>query len=924
MSARDLLRLAENNALRAQLAVAGGGTIDANTNSSSGFYVGSGRSTTPKERSRFSIKGKKGRAAIITIIALIFGGGAFLATSNSLLPAAIEALFTEKTDTQNTSYMLRLPKIQKYMMGATKATSNGAKIYTRMPGSFKSRLAKYNITVDGSGSSTRLLWKDSNGIVSSISADDFDNMFMHNVAFRDDYMKAKRGRVANFFDDIANRIYSKLGLSRNWFNTYRQSGNTDTDIANYNKTLKPKFDTDSAKVHGGGNAWVDVVTGQDENGDDIIEKVVEPITSGTDKANTNKQTAGQAFLNSASHMSELLTSTVCAIKQVGSMLSSTLSALESYASINYFMGIMENISKMKAGYGDASAINTVLNFFSTKATASVPTIANGAEGTFTTTGSPLESNGMRNILGNAPINLSETKHYSTSRASNAVESVLGKYNSNTATACAGTSLALSTAALAVSFTGVGALAVTFAHFTKLIAATAEQIAINAAVTAALGFLIPTIANVLFDNYFEKAFGIPGGEYFTLGASRANTFIGRSGSGQSLSSESAVTAYNKATNTVLAMEAEIDRKNHSPFDITNKNTFFGSIAYSLLPTLTSTSITSISSLIRSTSSSLSSLLGSVSADGKGSTYMTTFNKCEDLESIHAVGDAYCTPITTTDLTTNDIEPDDATYQKILRENGLVCNGNGDCKITPSSNLAYYVSFCNNRYSPFGIFDAGILSVFGASAAVTNTIPTVPDTVTRTILGIFNITVPGIIDIIDNLAALDPRNQMWASGAMCVNSTENPYWNNEIKYYQRYVEDMRIIEQIYDNDGTSTEDSFTNPVTAYQEEYEKEHPLDNTPSGYIARITGMSKSDAETTLAFVDYYQRLNEYDPENRIAMNDATTIKSDSEIILAANTDRANSELSIETTPEIYPTTHLLVAQQHIIYADVRNRSYAV
>ena len=72
------------------------------------------------------------------------------------------------------------------------------------------------------------------------------------------------------------------------------------------------------------------------------------------------------------------------------------------------MGFMENISKMKAGYGDASAINEVLNFLSTSQTTEVPNMDklsfNGDESQAEkeqVTGAPLQSNGMQLILANA-------------------------------------------------------------------------------------------------------------------------------------------------------------------------------------------------------------------------------------------------------------------------------------------------------------------------------------------------------------------------------------------------------------------------------------------------------------------------------------------------------------------------------------------
>ena len=256
---------------------------------------------------------------------------------------------------------------------------------------------------------------------------------------------------------------------------------------------------------------------------------------------------------------------------------------------------------------------------------------------------------MQMVLADAPAQKATTQNYSLNRTTNAVVKFLG-FNTITATGCALTQIAESALSMAVTI-GTGGLAKIVGSF---------FVGIATAVNAAVGFLVPTIAQALFTNVFETATGIPAGELFTKGASAANTRVGRSGSGQSLSSKSVATAFNQATNTVLAMDAEIDRKNLSPFDVTNKNTFLGSIAYSLAPSLATTKLTSITSLMRTASTALASIGGRASAEGENSSYMTTFGDCPALEEIGAVGDIYCNPVTTTDLSTIELDPDDSTY------------------------------------------------------------------------------------------------------------------------------------------------------------------------------------------------------------------------------------------------------------------------
>ena len=96
---------------------------------------------------------------------------------------------------------------------------------------------------------------------------------------------------------------------------------------------------------------------------------------------------------------------------------------------------------------------------------------------------------------------------------------------------------------------------------------------------------------------------------------------------------------------------------------------------------------------------------------------------------------------------------------------------------------------------------------------------------------------------------------ADGSRYVNSESNPYWETE-KYHQLWVLNTRVKENLgfYKNSE--------NPLTAYREKYEAEHPLDNSRAGYLARISGITKYDAETVIAIADYYQQVANYHPED--------------------------------------------------------------
>lgn len=940
------LRNAESGALQAR-----------NAANEESLYTGSGRETPTKTK----VKGKKkGIAALAIILGLFAGGGAFLSSSNSLLAPALEALFTESTDTQYASNTLRGVRLTGFMMKGNATTTNGftgVTKYTHMTNSFKNRLAQFNIEVSGSGSGTVLNWTH-NGTTTAISADDFADMYRSNVDFRNAYTSAKRGRVASFFDNIANKIYQKLGLSRNLFSSYRQTNDAAADKTAFDDTMIKKFDGNSTDISSpaigekqatdsnGNLLYEDGPNGEkipimESDGD--IGKGASSNKSGTsvDAAETSAGNYVSGIAGSVAKITGIMNAG-CTLLKLGNIISMAVAANEIYQSINYFMGFMENISKMKAGYGDASAVNEVLNFLSTSVTTTVPNMDkisfngdNSEAQKEQITGAPLQSNGMQLVLGGAPANTATTKNYSLERVSSAFTNVL-KMKGISIAGCAlaqiADGVASGIASLGVTIAGGGIVKIVGGLLIK----TAFSFAVAAAVSGLLNFAIPTIAQALFTNVFETATGIPAGELFTKGASAANTRLGRSGSGQSFSSKEAAIAYNQVNNVVLALDAEVDRSQLSPFDITNHNTFFGSIAYSLLPTIVSTKTTAISSILRTTSASLASIMGRVSAAGENSSYMTTFGDCDDLASIGAVGDIYCNAVTSTAVDTIDLAPDDPNYTKVLMGQGvatsnvastsevasnnlivadattvgqttttyasnnttpgLQCDSDGTCTVQKKSNLAYYISFCANRDSPPGIADNTILSQFEVGNTILNSIPVLSD----------------VLNIINGVKGLDEGVQGWVNGQNCSNNaSKNKFWNSEMKYYQRYIEDQRILEQM-----GAYEDS-KNPVTAYEEAYEKEHPLDTSQAGIIARYTGMTKESAETLLALIDYSNFIEDYDASTRVAMENTPT-PTGQEVA-----DLITSELSPAIQSDSTSDTHLIAHIQYIVYADVRNRNYA-
>ena len=386
----------------------------------------------------------------------------------------MEALFTEKTDTQYTSSTLRTRKIIQYMLKGNYPVNHswlGANKYNHFSSSFKKRLANNNIEVVGSGSHKTLRYTNpTTNQTIDVTADQFDTVFRDNLDFRDAYTTSTRGRVANFFDFAANRIYQKLGISRNLFDDYRQTGDADADMENYRDTMSEKFEGSETDLIGRGE--IEETETDPETGDS--ETVIVDHDSDGDVSTTGSSAEATSrasdFLNRVVGTLSSTANFGCAALTVGNMISIAVAANEIYQSINYFMGIMENVSKMKAGEGDASAVNSVLNFMSTTATTQVDDYANpgysgSGSGTQTSisktddiTGSPLEAKGVQLILADAPTDASSTANYSLERTYKVLGGALTTAGSSLA-ACAGIQAASAIASIAVTIGSGGILKV---------------------------------------------------------------------------------------------------------------------------------------------------------------------------------------------------------------------------------------------------------------------------------------------------------------------------------------------------------------------------------------------------------------------------------------------------------------------------------
>lgn len=796
-----------------------------------------GRSRFGRGRIQAKGRGRFNRAAPATIITGLIISGAFLFfTAQSGLAPTLSNQYTEATDLQFTSYSSRNTRLFKYMLDGgdqIKINAFNAKYqYTTFSPYMKSRLRKNGIEVgkiDADGN-----FVASNGISTSktvlryngetIDAASFQSKFASDIGFQEAYYKAKRGRVAGFFDDSAELYYKKQGASRDIYDRYKATGDTETDTANFRKTLSDRVTGTDGDLNVIGHS-------KNKDGEDVYDNDGESVKTKDVSGDTPEAKARVMVNNIAGKVSQG-GAIACAVMKIGNMAAVTVSAYQIFQSMAYFLSIMEPISKMMAGEGDASAINPVLNFLTTETTNEIDVVnPDGSVTKKTVTGSPLQASGPKLVLGNTKPNQSDLAPYSVDTITKAAQTIAVSTGA-TNIVCDGVLAANAIISLASNAIPGGTLA-NFAI--RAVVQTVKNIAITGAISAIISAVVPYVAKVLASNIFENYTGIPAGELFSMGAAQSNFKLSTQASAYMPASADYIKKQNRKTSVALAEEAARDRRGRSPFDTSSQHTFLGSLLskFSYISNQNSL-ISQISSVASAVSSSLNVFNPSVSAYDDTLSYTSNYQDCSQLGG--SVCDIYGTNIVGMDYSTIDLSPDDPTYISVINPN-LDEDGN----IKTGSELAKFITACVERESPWGVLDANIMNALQTDfGTIGNNLYIIED----------------VVDIIN--AAEDAANRPWGTGEYCMMGDSNPRWNNEFRYYQRYIEDMRITSSM-------TNELDANPVVAYEKDYAEKHPLDESFTGMLARLSGYTKDDIAFLLEFTRYSNEIANYHPEERYA-----------------------------------------------------------
>ncbi len=697
-----------------------------------------------------------------------------------------------------------------------------------------------------------------------------------------------RGHIAGWFDDISknlhdNRIFNSRNKTKDLDSTASKedmkktlndarenakkrgfseeiSETSDSDAATKEEGKVPDLDSDGKIRYDKNNQ--PIMKDHDPVPVDVSNDGIPKNASSSDIASAmEKKTSGVvAALGTSSDI-------YCAVVKAYSMFNILLAGVMVANVLNYITGFLEAVDKTKAG----DAGETELSYYMTGLSQPGPTtdmngnIIEGKENT-----SSLESPAWNQFFssGNLVIspndevakkfNRDNSLAVSLSAADSAFNNIFGNQElagmkkaafsgaggMGAYQLCLMSQIGTATASLVVSFM-MGPFSV-IKDFLKNFWNKVKMNIIVAAIMITFNLLLPYFAQWMATDLISNMAGEDAAYAINSGF---NMYLGKQMQASSglPATEDKLMAHWRVQQEVIAQEGALEREMRSPFDITSKYTFLGSIVNSLTPIANTFSmpLTTISRTMDAVGSAVSNILPTARADGEVR-FETSLNKnCPTLSQFGLIGDAYCNPYFVTDMSTMGVDPLDVFElvenddDNFIYDNIDDAEHNGNPDIKPNSKLSKWVVACSVRDSQFGQVDSNVMN---AIASVFNTGSGGLDTVIEMGTGM----IPFVGDLEQIYAtALEEANFDWATGKNCA--------SDEYKYYSRYSEDQRLMESA----GIIEESA----VARFLDKYYEENPVDNSLEGTIARYSGFTKEEVAEALDVYEYVAWLSEYNPE---------------------------------------------------------------
>ncbi len=774
-----------------------------------------------------------------------------------------------------------------------------------------------------------------------------------------------KGHIAGWFDDLSKLLHKKIGSSRNKQrdtkkiadeeevreNARKKDQGLSEDLIGEDGNYGGNSEEDNPKVSDDGKSSADLEKGDlgATKKDEVKFKQDNEVNTAVESKIRNK---AQLAIGAAGNVTNL----ACTTMKIYSAIDMIVAGMHIANVLNYTTGFLEAINKTQAGDAGKAELATYMNDLTRKGTTkdSEGNIIENKNAFMTTAWNQFFSSGAVKVDPKDKMAEKFNKEYVMKQAisgktlvsgegANLIAGSIAKMGGyiqaykncltaqrNVAIAGMATEIAslLLDVTTLISTGGVGNVikstlkgAVKSLFESKTVKALGFAIVTGAVIQA----VIPHIAQWLKMDLISGASSVDKAYALNSGW---NIYMGKQtqmSSGLPANAKR-LAASQKAQNEIIANEAKYERLTKSPFDITSKNTFLGNIVNSLMPiaNVFNSPLAMMSTATKTIGKMTKQILPKSYAEGSGKAEQTNENTeqsntedlnkaqtstnydCPNLSQLELVGDAFCNPYYTTDMSTIDKEPSAVMEDAMNKDDLEGRNGNfiwdnveengGNPEINPGSELSKWVVACAARDSQPGVVDPNIM----ASVQLINTGNSTVDNILET--GTSMIPVIGnLVDLKNSLA--EGQNLGWATGQSCL--------TEEGLNYSRYSDDQRTMESM----GIIEKSA----VSKFLEKFYEKNPLDNSKEGIIARYAGMTKKQVIATLETVEYLNYIAKYDATGRGPERKTTKQIIKDEIGINKGIIKTKNYLWEETNFGINLLDH--VANKKIYYADLRSKN---
>ncbi|MBQ6313765.1 hypothetical protein IJI29_02855 [Candidatus Saccharibacteria bacterium] len=940
------------------------------TEKSGGFFTGSGKSDDKNKKKKGKFKGgfkKKGPIVAIFMAILGFSGMSFFGMSMELVAwkENLSSMFGQGSAviSRRSNYMMKALLGDNSHKGTLKNTVFGDtkfKIGSKLQQKFKENDIDYieETTTDGK-KIKMLVFEDDDGRRIPVFANEGDvqrakglNLEIDgkkidfskgttlaeakttNKKFSvsyDDATLTFTGKIAGWFDSMTSSLYERI-IGKNARN---QTDIDDPDDEKVNKVLLGNaseglddndIDATTTKIETDENGNQKQVTVKAIDSDEVGDSG-ETYGSIKDKKgsirtdNPSTDTVSSSLTAKAKKIAMMSPTLACGFLRGIGGISMAVGAMQTMNVIQYASKYLELADKIKAGQADET-INIAMNNLNTKRRTPAYDIdgerLDDLEGSVTESagwGQVFSSQNIINendssaLLMNRELANKNALRYAAkdNELLSALASVVGAGASFGAGIeafryCNGIQMAMGV----VSFAGdvIGIFTLGAGKFIKDFVVGALNGAKMAAAMAAIGVVVaaitPKIANWFAGQLGDVFLGKNGGFALLSGAQNIMNSNLQMSTGRYADNTNAKEVF-ALTQDVEREWAAYERATKSPFDITSKYTFLGSVYNSTLPLIRS-SRTSVMATILSATNLVSNLTVSMispsvdAADetNKFANSLSSGDNCGYLQSVNVAGDFACNKYAGAYVGALTTESPIDIYERMAGYGSFDGeDGEGNPRVKNGSNYAKYIIACVSNDAQPGTM----------SAAVQGYINEFTTTDSNAANGLINfgrnfIPFEGALDFAEGIEG--EAQLKWNTGLACTGNTGDAEFDQQIKDFSMYNLDQRVLHDMGVIENNST--------VSFLEDYHKENPLDDSFEGKIARFSGMSKDEVEDTLALIDYYRFLNEYDASERYAFGEPA-VKDDGKM------DFSNGNKIAEMP---------FILLNEISFTDVRNRSFAV